>query len=123
MISTRIFPRYDIENLKGKISLKGITHQNLQIKNISFGGFQIITMDKLITQDFNLFDISILKSDPPIQLYAKQLWYQDQTKLYKSGFKLRFQDRQSLEKWKKIIFALHLHQKRKDPFSLSRELL
>lgn len=120
----RIFPRYNIPSLKASIQIEGLRENSFYVKDISLGGLQIYSQGKLTLNNFNQVDFCIGKEFYKINIF--QVWQEDVTEVkeenkvapkqvvnYRSGYRVKFIEKESFRAWKKLILALHLHQEKK----------
>ena len=114
----RFFPRYNVFHLEGKATIPGMQGQSLLIKDISLGGIQTQTQNKILIKEYIRVELH-LNTKETYELYLKQIWIDevntDQGVFFRSGFKIKFLEKEKFEKWMTLLKALHLvRQKQKE---------
>ncbi|MCF8060828.1 MAG: PilZ domain-containing protein [Bacteriovoracaceae bacterium] len=125
----RNFPRYEVIHLRPKLIFPSFASTEFYIKDVSLGGIQIFSPIHISLNSFNEVSFS-LGSKEPIRLNISQVWkieepvvdekYKDILKdkfsevSFRSGFSLKFYDLSDFQKWQKLMYALHQHQKSKN---------
>ena len=104
----RNFPRYKVSKLKGKILFPGVSPEQITLDDISLGGIQIRSENKLITKEEMQVEVQFLNES--YHLVLKQVWLEEAEDdiPFKSGFKIIHQEIKELNKWIKLLKAMHL---------------
>ena len=113
MTEQALFPRYNVEKLKDKTSIKGKFPLSTYLKDVSLSGIQLRGID--IIPKENLKEIVIkFPNQPPIHLDLTQYWQEkSETEGYRSGYALKFSDKKEYIKWYKLMKALHIIRMKK----------
>ncbi|MBK25433.1 MAG: hypothetical protein CME70_15670 [Halobacteriovorax sp.] len=111
--NTRIFPRYETENMKIQFIVPSIEDKELKVENVSLGGIKVSspkpikfssnfeTLLKLGSQEFNLMAYTVWKLNKAGGEEEK----------YSYGFRLVFSEEDNYRRWLTFMKALHQHQK------------
>lgn len=112
----RFFPRYNVFHLEGKATIPGMEEQLLTIKDISLGGIQIQSQNKIVINDYIRISLHI-NTKENYELYIKQIWIDevktDKGSVFRSGYKLKFLEKENFSKWTTLLKALHLVRQKK----------
>lgn len=112
---TRCFPRYNTFHLNGQVKITGI-EADVIVKDISLGGLQVQTKNKLIIKDFNKVIITFNESNI-YELFIKEVWTDQvdtgKEKVYRIGFQLKFLDITNFNRWMTFLKALHIVRQKK----------
>lgn len=113
MSAQGFFPRYKVEKLKDKITVRGQLPLSSFLKNVSLSGIQIRGKD-IIPRD-NLKEIIVeFPKQEPIHLKLSQQWQEEnEDGGYRSGYALKFSDKKEYIKWYKLMKALHIVRMKK----------
>lgn len=108
----RELPRYDVTHLRGLLTIiKNKQKFTIPIRNVSLGGMQIISED----------DLSFDSDDVEVQLIDKKsfhfkitnVWKYRSDSRFQAGYKIKFKDVRSFQRWVQVMKALHLHKSKK----------
>jgi len=113
MIEPRIFPRYSVSKLKGQIKSSPETTVKLSLVNVSLGGLQVKTQNKLPFDKIEGFEINLGSQEFKVRVSC--IWTEENLSkgTYSGGFFIRFDDMETFNKWMTFIKALHLLHKKK----------
>ena len=111
--NTRIFPRYDTENMKMKFQSSEGEENDFVVQNVSLGGIQITTPKP--TKFEPSFDLSLKLGSQEFSLKAITVWNQayptNEDASFNYGFRLIFSEEDHYKRWVTFMKALHQHQK------------
>ena len=113
MSAQGLFPRYRVEKLKGKITIRGQLPLSSFLKNVSLSGIQIRGKEIIPRENLKEVIIEFPKQDP-IHLKLTQQWQEENDgDGYRSGYALKFSDKREYIKWYKLMKALHIVRMKK----------
>lgn len=129
--SSRVFPRYTVIQLRPKLVLSTLENAEFLVKDLSLNGIQILSKSKILLQSYNQVYIKFNEKET-FKINIAQMWQQENPKLeeayrvimkeefndisFRSGFKIKFTEKNDFNRWSKLIQAIHYHQKKKYGF-------
>lgn len=125
----RNLPRYSVIHLKPKIHFPTIDSVRFIVKDISLAGIQIYSNTKVTLRSFN--QITLVFGTKEFELNINQVWGEEEPTIgekyreilkdefdeihFRSGFRLKFSDKEKFLKWKNFVHAFHQHTLKKGP--------
>ncbi len=111
--NSRIFPRYETDNMKIQFHAPTLEDKDITVKNVSLGGIKLLANTPLKFEPS--FEVQLKLGSQVFNLTAFTVWKKidptDEKDNYFYGLRLVFSEEDNYRRWLTFMKALHQHQK------------